>query len=111
MTYSCMCSSGSCYVDGKCHFQDDCIHKARTNADMIRSMSDDGLYNFLSAIAQDGPWADEFDKTFCQKCNPVEVERNLFGREVEYYECEFEDGHCPHYDGDCLKWWLGKEAY
>lgn len=111
MIYSCTCPSGSCYVDGKCHFQEDCIYKARTNADVIRSMSDIELYDFLDKFAHDGPWYKEFEEAFCSDCKPVQVERNLFGREIEYYECEFEDGHCPYYDGDCLKWWLGKEAY
>ena len=111
MIYSCMCPSGSCYVDGKCHFQEDCIHKVKNNSDRIKSMSDDELYDFLDRFAHDGPWHKEFEKTFCENCEPIEVEKNWFGTETPYYACEFTDMGCPHYNGDCLKWWLEKRVY
>lgn len=102
--YSCTCHKGSCYIDGKCHSSEDCMHKAKTNGDMIRSMSDRELYEFLRDIAHDGPWDIKFERAFCDNCIPIRIEKNLFGREFGRYECE--DGHCPHYDGNALKWWL-----
>ena len=37
-----------CYDDGKCHYKGECGHKAPlTNADRIRSMTDEELAEFL----------------------------------------------------------------
>lgn len=102
--HSCTCPQGACYVDGKCHYQKDCSYQAKTNADRIRCMSDKELYNFLDYIAQTGPWDYEFERTFCNNCSPVGFKKNFFGREVGYFKCE--DGVCPHYNGNALKWWL-----
>ena len=109
--YSCTCPTGACYVDGKCHYQHGCFYQARTNADKIRCMSDEELYKFLRSLVYNGPWDKEFEEVFCDTCEPVESEKNLFGREVKYFECEFIDGKCPHFNGDALKWWLGKVIY
>ena len=44
-----------CYDDGKCHYKGECRHKATlTNADRIRSMSDEELAEFLIDLANDG---------------------------------------------------------
>ena len=40
-----------CYDDGKCHYKGECGHKAPlTNADRIRSMSDEEMAEFISSI-------------------------------------------------------------
>ena len=40
-----------CYDDGKCHYKGECGHKAPlTNADRIRSMSDEELVEFIKHI-------------------------------------------------------------
>ena len=104
--YSCTCPTGACYVDGKCHYQNDCYYQAKTNADKIRCMSDDELYKFLNSLVHEGPWNAEFEYVFCDTCEPVERDKNFFGREIEYYACE--EDVCPNFNGDALKWWLGK---
>ena len=44
-----------CFDDGKCHYKGECGHKAPlTNADRIRSMSDEELAEFLIDLADDG---------------------------------------------------------
>lgn len=107
--YSCTCHKGACYVDGKCHSSEYCQYQARTNEDIIRSMSSNELYDFLKSISIDGPWTDDFEDVVCYNCEPVEIERNFIGKETAYYECDYEDGKCPHYNGDALKWWLQRE--
>ena len=40
-----------CFDDGKCHYKGECGHKAPlTNADRIRSMSDEELVEFIKHI-------------------------------------------------------------
>ena len=40
-----------CFDDGKCHYKGECGHKAPlTNADLIRSMSDEELAEFIKNI-------------------------------------------------------------
>ena len=40
-----------CYDDGKCHYKGECGHRAPlTNADRIRSMSDEEMAEFISSI-------------------------------------------------------------
>lgn len=109
IVYSCTCHKGACYVDGKCHSSEYCQYQARTNEDIIRSMTSNELYDFLNSIAREGPWTDEFEDIICSRCEPVEVERNILGKETAYYECDYEDSRCP-YNEDALKWWLHKEV-
>ena len=54
---SCKLGEKGCWKDGKCHYIRDCENKVLTNADRIRSMSDDELndlfYEIYNAGAED----------------------------------------------------------
>lgn len=110
IVYSCTCHKGACYVDGKCHSSEYCQYQARTNEDIIRSMTSNELYDFLNHITKNNekPWDYEFERIFCNNCSPVDFKRNFFGREIGYFECE--DGVCPHHNGNALRWWLKKKV-
>ena len=53
----CKLGEKGCWKDGKCHYIHDCENKVLTNADRIRSMSDDELndlfYEIYNAGAED----------------------------------------------------------
>ena len=71
----------SCFDDGKCHYKGECGHKAPiTNADRIRTMSDEELATFISEIA------DECERN--TECN-----QHCYGCDIEYCVRE-----------SCLKW-------
>lgn len=80
--------------------------KEMTNADRIRAMKDEELAKFLVALAfsRETPWADPFARKFCDNCPTVGCVVEEFGQEMEFNECEFSDGKCPH--GDDVLWWL-----
>ena len=43
------------------------VPKATTNADRIRTMSDEELANFLTGFANNGLWATEIERKVCYK--------------------------------------------
>ena len=45
---TCKLGEKGCWKDGKCHYIRDCENKVLTNADLIRSMSDEDLADFLA---------------------------------------------------------------
>lgn len=69
------CSS-TCSLFGDCCVAFEMQRKSRavTNADRIRSMSDEALAEFLEHIAYDSEpvWLEPFDKAFCQTCSSPE---------------------------------------
>lgn len=78
------------------------------NADYIRSMSNEELYEFLNVITDaTGPWYDEFDATYCKRCEPTVDENG-----EEWCACELnENFQCPYVkEQDVLKWWLDQPA-
>lgn len=46
----CKLGEKGCWKDGKCHYSHDCENKVLTNADRIRSMTDEELAEFLCKI-------------------------------------------------------------
>lgn len=65
--------SPTCSLFGDCCAAFETQRKSRvvTNADRIRSMSDEELAEFLEHIAyeSDPVWTEPFDKAFCQTCS------------------------------------------
>ena len=51
---SCKLGEKGCWKDGKCHYILDCENKVLTNADRIRSMSDDELNDLFHEIYNAG---------------------------------------------------------
>lgn len=84
--------------------------KPITNADRIRAMSDDELANFLLNVAYAGsdPWAIPFARKFCDNCPTVEGTDPVTEFTMDFHECEFSDGKCPH--GTDIVWWLQQPA-
>lgn len=104
-----------CLKDNRpCIFSDECFEpeeiKFQTNADRIRSMSDEKLADFLSSIAFEGDvlWADQFIEKLCKSCPTITC--TVYGDhcQVELKECDFVDGKCPH--GSEVMWWLQQPA-
>ena len=50
---TCKLGEKGCWKDGKCHYIHDCKNKVLTNADRIRSMSDEELATHLHDIGWD----------------------------------------------------------
>ena len=50
----CKLGEKGCWKDGKCHYIHDCENKVLTNADRIRSMSDDELNDLFYEIYNAG---------------------------------------------------------
>jgi hypothetical protein len=77
-----------------------------TNGDRIREMSDEELSDFLCGIAYAGSekWSAPFMREFCDKCPTVECVVTETGQKMNFYECDFKDGKCPH--GSDILWWL-----
>lgn len=53
---SCKLGEKGCWKDGKCHYRNDCENKVLTNADRIRSMSDEELAMCLYEVGYDEGW-------------------------------------------------------
>ena len=77
-----------------------------TNGGYIRAMLDKDLSNFLAALAygRETPWSEPFEKKFCRNCPTVEGTIQETGQTMDFHECEFADGECPH--GSDIVWWL-----
>ena len=85
--------------------------RQQTNADRIRAMSDDHLREFLEDVANSGGetmWCKQFSEKFCDSCPTVTGKIEGYNKEMEFHECEFADGKCPH--GNELDWWLRQPA-
>lgn len=80
-----------------------------TNADRIRSMTDEELAEFLSGIAygRETPWSEPFARRMCDSCQTVHGTYES-GIEDDFHECDFVDGKCPH--GGDIVWWLKRPA-
>lgn len=87
-----------------------CPHETPSNADRIRAMSDEELVDFLSSIAyaREMPWSLLFHEKFCTSCPTTTCAAEGFLHPLDLYECEFEDGKCPH--GSDIIWWLQQPA-
>lgn len=83
-----------------------CEHNKQTNADRIRAMSDEELADFLCSIAyaRNTPWSELFATKFCRRCPTVEGTIKETGETLDFNECDFVDGKCPH--GSDTVWWL-----
>lgn len=82
-----------------------------TNADRIRAMSNAKLREFLEDVANSGGetmWSKQFSEKFCDSCPTVTGKIEGCNKEMEFNECEFADGKCPH--GNELDWWLRQPA-
>lgn len=81
-----------------------------TNADRIRAMSDEELGNFLINVAYAGndPWCIPFTRKFCDNCPTYEGTIVETGQTMDFHECDFADGKCPH--GSDVVWWLKQAA-
>jgi hypothetical protein len=51
---TCKLGKKGCWKDGKCHYSHDCENKVLTNADRIRAMSDEELYDLFREIYNAG---------------------------------------------------------
>ena len=81
-----------------------------TNGDRIRAMSDEELSDFLIQVAYAGadPWGIPFERKFCDNCPTVECTIQETGQTMDFHECDFADGKCPH--GTDVIWWLKQPA-
>ena len=89
----------------------DCRHfRHKTNGDRIRAMSDEELADFLIQVAYAGadPWGIPFERKFCDNCPTVECTIQETGQTMDFHECDFADGKCPH--GTDVIWWLKQPA-
>lgn len=79
-----------------------------TNGDRIRAMSDEELERLLTEIVygREEPWSLPFEKACCDTCPTVKGTVVETGQKMEFTECDFTDGKCPH--GDAVKWWLNQ---
>lgn len=77
-----------------------------SNADRIRSLSDEELAAFLVRIAygRETPWCDLFAENFCRKCPTTTCTVEGYFNPMDLHECDFKDGECPH--GSDIVWWL-----
>lgn len=80
-----------------------------TNADYIRSMTNEELEVFIEQLAfkRETPWADEFSQKFCRVCPHEEYVVPEYHFPLKLAECDFVDGECPH--GSDILWWLNEE--
>ena len=78
----------------------------KTNAQKIRSMSDDELSEFLSSITygRETPWSELFSEKFCKACPVTKVDIPEYLNPLLLHECDFTDGKCHH--GSDIVWWL-----
>lgn len=97
--YMCKCKPGTC---GSA--------VPMTNADRIRTMSDEELAGLIEKFAYGGetPWCDAFTKEFCDNCPETEAKVEGYSNLLRLHECDFEDGKCPH--GGDIMWWLQQPA-
>ena len=86
-----------------------CSKETPSNADHIRSMTDEELAEFLEYLYShcDGPWEILFERKFCDHCPAPEYELED-GRNLKLPECDFTGGKCQH--GSDVLWWL-KQTY
>ena len=68
---TCKLGEKGCWKDGKCHYIHDCENKVLTNADRIRSMSDEELADFIEmkqffALANNGTDGEEYTLKWLQ---------------------------------------------
>ena len=78
-----------------------------TNADRIRSMTDEQLRDFLEKFRVE-TYTEPFGEKFCKSCPTTEVYCSPLHDTLKLTECDFADGVCPH--GDSLAWWLSQTA-
>lgn len=78
-----------------------------TNAEHIRSMSNDELADLLAEITYSGkgPWEEPFERLFCETCPAPEYTLDD-GRKLALHECDSVGYECPH--GGDIVWWLGR---
>lgn len=81
--------------------------KPKTNADRIRSMTDEQLRDFLDKFRVE-TYTEPFGEKFCKSCPTTEVYCSPLHDTLKLHECDFADGVCPH--GDSLAWWLSQTA-
>lgn len=82
----------------------------KTNADVINSMTVEEKAELLSQLAYAGktPWAGPFARKFCDSCPTVTCTVEGYHAPMEFNECDFVDGKCPH--GTDIVWWLNQPA-
>lgn len=108
------------YDDGKCkYFSDDevtsycvkgpCGAQVLSNADRIRTMTDEELAEMLSQLyyGREEHWSFPFARKFCDSCPAPEYTLDD-GRKMNLQECDFTDGKCPY--GSDIVWWLQQPA-
>ena len=80
-----------------------------TNADYIRSMTNEQLEEFIERLAfgRETPWSKPFADKYCTACPVIEAVTDR-GIKMQLSECDFADSECPH--GSDILWWLS-EAY
>ena len=67
MTATCKLGENGCWNDGKCRATSNCEHKAVTNADRIRAMSDEELAEFIRDVSYE--CQDAYCGPHCQICS------------------------------------------
>ena len=106
-----ICNNKKCSL-GECDQPETCTAyvPTKTNADLIRAMSDEKLAHFIHEIAhlRETPWSIPFEEANCKSCSHVIGLVDGYYQETEFHECDFEDGKCPH--GNDILWWLQQEA-
>lgn len=106
-----ICNNKKCSL-GECDQPETCAAYVPviTNADRIRSMSDEELAEFISGIAygRENPWSNLFEEKCCKNCPITKCEISDYLNPIFLHECEFDDGKCPH--GSDVEWWLQQPA-
>lgn len=105
-----------CATSG-CHLFGDCLAAWRsafeskpTNNDRINAMTVEEKADFLNSIAygRQTPWSEPFYKKFCASCPTVSCTVEGYSKPMDFNECDFVDGKCPH--GTDIVWWLNQPA-
>lgn len=89
-----------------------------TNYEKLQSLPLQDCANWLSKIAEERPWQEWFDNSYCKKCQPIWGKYKGREKEVPFAWCELHDNKCMFFsekDGlpgieDEIEGWLKEEA-
>ena len=84
---TCKLGEKGCWQDGKCHYRLECENKVLTNADRIRSMSDEELAEFLCSFR-----SCDADEYICEGCKAEKYCRAGHTGTIEWLQQPAEEG-------------------
>ena len=105
-----LCAAGIAECIENCPMKKE--HGRTTNADRIRTMSDEELTKFIEGICLYGsePWVNPFEERVCNSCHAIFERMSEKLGKYEVHACECTDHGCPHNGAGCgpndIAWWL-----